>query len=213
MKNRRNANEWTALSLSTSRAGYLKAQKAEREIEAPEANIDALASSEKPEYHFCSPARAVPGVRIPPMGIDRTTDDRPSDHMDVLIAELQDRIPALEEVNSENRCIIAVFTSRIRAIEAPSDDSGSPETSSGGAGEIQPWSDTTSLQEGAEAVVEVPEADRERCMGGLIALAASALTLMSTLLRDNAQAGERNRGSAPGTHEGRLNACVTFTAG
>jgi hypothetical protein len=96
--------------------------------------------------------------------------------MDVLIAELQDRITAFEEVNSENRCIIAVFTSRIPAIEASSDDSGSPETSSGGAGEIQPWSDTTSLQEGSEAVVEVPEADRERCMGGLIALAASALT-------------------------------------
>jgi hypothetical protein len=37
--------------------------------------------------------------------------------------------------------------------------------------------------------VEVLEADRERCMGGLIALAVSALTLMDTLLRDNARAG------------------------
>jgi hypothetical protein len=38
-------------------------ERAEREIEAPQAKIDALAGSEKREDHFCSPARAVPGVR------------------------------------------------------------------------------------------------------------------------------------------------------
>jgi hypothetical protein len=106
-------------------------ERAERGIEAPQAKIDALAGSEKREDHFCSPARAVPGVRVPPMGNDRTTDDRPSDHTEVLIAELQYWIPALEEVDSENPCIIAAFTSRIPAIEAPSDDSGSLETSAG----------------------------------------------------------------------------------
>jgi hypothetical protein len=58
----------------------------------------------------------------------RTTDDRPSSRTDVLIAELQDRIRALEEANSENRRIIAALTSRIPAIEAPADERGSPDT-------------------------------------------------------------------------------------
>ena len=47
----------------------------------------------------------------------------------MLIAELQDRIRALEDANRENRRIIAALTSRIPAIEAaPSDERGSPET-------------------------------------------------------------------------------------
>lgn len=58
----------------------------------------------------------------------RTTGGQPPDRTDALIAELQDRIRALEEANSENRRIIAALTSRIPAIEAPSDERGSPET-------------------------------------------------------------------------------------
>src|SRR5215218_6625610 len=58
----------------------------------------------------------------------RTTGDRPDDRTEALIAELRDRVRALEEANSENRRIIAALTSRIPAIEAPPDERGSPET-------------------------------------------------------------------------------------
>jgi hypothetical protein len=60
----------------------------------------------------------------------RTTGGQPTDRTDALIAELQDRIRALEEANSENRRIIAALTSRIPAIEAPSDAPESPGTPS-----------------------------------------------------------------------------------
>jgi hypothetical protein len=60
----------------------------------------------------------------------RTTSDQPSDRTDLLIAELQDRVRSLEEANRENRRIIAALTSRIPAIEAPSDARESPETPS-----------------------------------------------------------------------------------
>jgi hypothetical protein len=58
----------------------------------------------------------------------RTTDDRPGDRTDLLIAELQDRVRSLEEANRENRRIIAALTSRIPAIEAPPEARESPET-------------------------------------------------------------------------------------
>lgn len=58
----------------------------------------------------------------------RTTDDRPGDRTDLLIAELQDRVRSLEEANRENRRIIAALTSRIPAIEAPSEARESPDT-------------------------------------------------------------------------------------
>jgi hypothetical protein len=83
----------------------------------------------------------------------RTTGDRPSDRTDLLIAELQDRVRSLEEANRENRRIIAALTSRIPAIEAPTEPPGTPERVEGeveraeprsGAGEAQdseqrPW--------------------------------------------------------------------------
>jgi Helix-turn-helix domain len=50
----------------------------------------------------------------------RTTGDQPTDRTDLLIAEMQDRIQALEDANRENRRIIAALTQRIPAIEAPS---------------------------------------------------------------------------------------------
>ena len=58
----------------------------------------------------------------------RTTDDRPTDRTELLIAELQDRVRSLEEANRENRRIIAALTARIPAIEAPSDERESAET-------------------------------------------------------------------------------------
>ena len=61
----------------------------------------------------------------------RTTVGQPGDRTDLLIAELQDRVRSLEEANRENRRIIAALTSRIPAIEAPSDERESPETPSG----------------------------------------------------------------------------------
>jgi hypothetical protein len=45
-----------------------------------------------------------------------------------LIDELRDRVRSLEESNRENRRIIAALTSRIPAIDAPSDERESPET-------------------------------------------------------------------------------------
>src|SRR5215218_5877841 len=62
---------------------------------------------------------------------DRTTADQPrttDDRTDALIAELQDRVRFLEEANSENRRIIAALTTRIPAIEAPSDERESSKT-------------------------------------------------------------------------------------
>src|SRR5215208_7730963 len=58
----------------------------------------------------------------------RTTGEQPSDRTDLLIAELQDRVRSLEEANRENRRIIAALTSRIPAIEAPSESPEAPET-------------------------------------------------------------------------------------
>jgi hypothetical protein len=58
----------------------------------------------------------------------RTTDDRPTDLTDLLIAEMQDRIRALEEANRENRRIIAALTQRIPEIEASSERSEPPES-------------------------------------------------------------------------------------
>jgi hypothetical protein len=82
---------------------------------------------------------------------DRTTTDRPTDRTDLLIAELQDRVRSLEEANRENRRIIAALTSRIPAIEAPSEAPESPESASEPRlsttgppeaeepGELRPW--------------------------------------------------------------------------
>jgi len=58
----------------------------------------------------------------------RTTADQPSDRTGLLIAELQDRVRSLEEANRENRRIIAALTSKIPAIEAPSESPEAPET-------------------------------------------------------------------------------------
>jgi hypothetical protein len=80
----------------------------------------------------------------------RTTDDRPSDRTDLLIAELQDRVRSLEEANRENRRIIAALTSRIPAIEAPSDERESPETVEGEPERAGPRSGTSGSQEGVQ---------------------------------------------------------------
>jgi hypothetical protein len=63
----------------------------------------------------------------------RTTGDQPGDRTDLLIAELQDRVRSLEDANRENRRIIAALTSRIPAIEAPSEAPESPERGEAGA--------------------------------------------------------------------------------
>jgi chromosome segregation ATPase len=104
----------------------------------------------------------------------RTTDDRPGDRTDLLIAELQDRVRSLEEANRENRRIIAALTSRIPAIEAPSEARESPErpSPSGELGELREELDTertrremaeSTLHEGmAEEQHRREEAERER---------------------------------------------------
>src|SRR5829696_6048483 len=79
----------------------------------------------------------------------RTTGDQPGDRTDALIAELQDRVRSLEEANSENRRIIAALTSRMPAIEAPSDAPGAPETGEEQQGRGEPRPDAPGAQEGA----------------------------------------------------------------
>jgi len=76
-------------------------------------------------------------------------DDVPDDRTDALIDELRDRVRALEEANSENRRIIAALTSRIPAIEAPSDERGSRETPEQEPEGAELRSDTPGAQEGA----------------------------------------------------------------
>jgi hypothetical protein len=80
----------------------------------------------------------------------RTTDDRPSDRTDLLIAELQDRVRSLEEANRENRRIIAALTSRIPAIEAPQEARESPETVEDEAERAEPRPDAPGAQEGVQ---------------------------------------------------------------
>jgi hypothetical protein len=84
----------------------------------------------------------------------RTTDDRPGDRTgdrtDLLIAELQDRVRSLEEANRENRRIIAALTSRIPAIEAPSEARESPETAREGSERAGPRPRTSEAHEGAQ---------------------------------------------------------------
>ena len=80
----------------------------------------------------------------------RTTGDRPNDRTDLLIAELQDRIRALEEANSENRRIIAALTSRIPAIEAPTDERESPQSAQEEPERAGPRSSTPGTQEGTQ---------------------------------------------------------------
>ncbi len=76
----------------------------------------------------------------------RTTDDR----TDALIDELRDRVRSLEEANSENRRIIAALTSRIPAMEAPSDVPGSTETVEQEPEGDQPRPDAPGAQAGAQ---------------------------------------------------------------
>jgi hypothetical protein len=80
----------------------------------------------------------------------RTTGDQPSDRTDLLIAELQDRVRSLEEANRENRRIIAALTSRIPAIEAPSDERESPETVEGERERAESRSDALGAQESVQ---------------------------------------------------------------
>ena len=80
----------------------------------------------------------------------RTTGDQPNDRTDLLIAELQDRVRSLEEANRENRRIIAALTSRIPAIEAPSEARESPETAEEEPERAEPRPATGSSQEGIQ---------------------------------------------------------------
>jgi hypothetical protein len=70
----------------------------------------------------------------------RTTTDRPDDHTDLLIAELQDRVRFLEEANRENRRIIAALTQRIPELPAaaPQEPSESPAAARPQPGRVEP---------------------------------------------------------------------------
>ena len=78
----------------------------------------------------------------------RTTGDQPDDRTDLLIAELQDRVRSLEEANRENRRIIAALTSRIPAIEAPTEPPGGLETAQEQQERGEPHSATGGAEEG-----------------------------------------------------------------
>jgi predicted DNA-binding transcriptional regulator len=81
--------------------------------------------------------------------------DRPDDIPQPLVEEMRGRIESLErqleqanERDRENRRIIAALTSRIPAIEAPSDEPGSPDAVDKQQGRGQPRSDAPGPQEG-----------------------------------------------------------------
>src|SRR5215212_12190578 len=79
-----------------------------------------------------------------------STDLSIDDRTDLLIAEMQDRIRSLEEANRENRRIIAALTSRIPAIEAPTEARESPQTVEEEPQRAEPRPDAPSAQEGVE---------------------------------------------------------------
>ena len=82
--------------------------------------------------------------------------DRP-DEPNALISQMQDRIDSLErqleeaaERDRENRRIIVALTSRIPAIEAPSEARASPETAGEEPERAEPHSTTGGDQEGVQ---------------------------------------------------------------
>jgi hypothetical protein len=74
-----------------------------------------------------------------------------------LIDELRDRVRSLEESNRENRRIIAALTSRIPAIEAPSDTPGAAETVEEEPNRGQPRSAAGGPHEGADRPPDTAE--------------------------------------------------------
>ena len=80
----------------------------------------------------------------------RTTADQPGDRTDLLIAEMQDRIQALEEANRENRRIIAALTSRIPAIEAAETPPEDPERADSPGPRERPFTSEEEPQEATQ---------------------------------------------------------------
>jgi hypothetical protein len=87
---------------------------------------------------------------------DEPTTEPTTDRTDELIEELRGRVQSLEDqlgqerdANRENRRIIAALTSRIPAIEAPSDERESRETVEEEPERAEPRSGTVGSQEGA----------------------------------------------------------------
>jgi len=85
---------------------------------------------------------------------DLTTEPTPT-RTDELIAELRDRVRSLDdqldqerEANRENRRIIAALTSRIPAIEAPTDEREAPQTAQEEPERAEPRSDAPGAREG-----------------------------------------------------------------
>jgi hypothetical protein len=86
------------------------------------------------------------------LGPDPTTEptgDQTPDHTAELIATLREQLAAEREANRENRRIIAALTSRIPAIEAPSDERESAETVEEGPDRAEPRPATGGAQKGA----------------------------------------------------------------
>ena len=67
-----------------------------------------------------------------------------------LIDELRDRVRSLEESNRENRRIIAALTSRMPAIEPPSEERESSETVDEEPERAEPRPDAPGAQEGVQ---------------------------------------------------------------
>jgi hypothetical protein len=85
------------------------------------------------------------------------TTEPTADRTDELIEELRSRVRSLEdqlgqerEANRENRRIIAALTSRIPAIEPPSDERESPGTVKGEPERAEPRPATGGAQEGVQ---------------------------------------------------------------
>jgi hypothetical protein len=83
---------------------------------------------------------------------DRWTDTPPGlvDQMQARIDSLEQQLEQANERDRENRRIIAALTSRIPAIEAPSEAPGTPETPVGEPERAEPRPGTSEAQEGVQ---------------------------------------------------------------
>jgi len=90
------------------------------------------------------------GGRVYVLLPDEQQTEQTTDHTEELIRTLQEQLEQANERDRENRRIIAALTSRIPAIEAPSEARESPETAAEASEGREPPPDRPGAQEGVQ---------------------------------------------------------------